>query len=57
MGEEQKKFQNNYWSDKNQESFFRHNTALELIGSSNNILDLGCGDGLLLEKLTKRRRY
>jgi len=45
-----KVFENNRWQADDQQFEFRHKKALEMIDHG-KVLDLGCGDGLLLEKL------
>ncbi len=47
------KFENKRWEKKNQGLNFMHRKALELIDSG-EVLDLGCGDGFLLEKLEEK---
>lgn len=47
---ETKKFEDTRWSQKDQKLVFRHAVTMELI-EYGKILDLGCGDGLLLELL------
>lgn len=50
-----KDFENKRWDSENQKKSFRHKTAIEMITAVPNkemsILDLGCGDGLLLSLL------
>ncbi|MEK7609652.1 MAG: methionine biosynthesis protein MetW [Patescibacteria group bacterium] len=45
-----KNFENKRWSDNDQKLEFRHRATLEMIGFG-KVLDLGCGDGLLLSML------
>jgi len=45
-------FENNRWRTNEQQLGFRHRKALEMIDCG-KVLDLGCGDGLLLESLKK----
>jgi methionine biosynthesis protein MetW len=47
-----KAFEDSRWSTTPQKVVFRHVSALELI-SENDVLDVGCGDGLFLEMLTR----
>jgi methionine biosynthesis protein MetW len=42
-----KQFENNRWTNEDQKLCFRHRAALDLVRSG-TVLDLGCGDGLLL---------
>ena len=46
-------FENNRWRNEDQKLTFRHKTALEMIDSG-TVLDLGCGDGLLLSLLKEK---
>lgn len=50
---DQKKFENKHWENTDQKLEFRHNAILGMIGSG-KVLDIGCGDGLLLGELKKR---
>jgi len=47
------KFENTYWTNKDQSLVFRHQAALSLINEG-PVLDLGCGDGLFLKILKQR---
>lgn len=47
------KFENNRWAEGPQARVFRHDACLELI-KEGTVLDLGCGDGLLLSLLSKK---
>lgn len=49
-----KSFENKRWQGREQIMEFRHKAALDLI-KSGPVLDLGCGDGLLLDLLKKRK--
>lgn len=53
-----KNFENKRWEGENQKISFRHKTAFKMITSIPNkemsVLDLGCGDGLLLSLLKER---
>ena len=51
MGTEQ--FENLRWSSRNSELGFNHESALEMI-EGGSVLDLGCGDGILLDSLKLR---
>jgi methionine biosynthesis protein MetW len=46
-------FENNRWRSGGQKIVFRHRACLELIASG-TVLDLGCGDGLLLSLLKEK---
>ncbi|PIS38646.1 MAG: hypothetical protein COT34_02605 [Candidatus Nealsonbacteria bacterium CG08_land_8_20_14_0_20_43_11] len=46
-------FENKKWRNKNQKMNFRLSAALAMI-KGGSVLDLGCGDGLLLSKLRER---
>lgn len=48
-----KNFENNRWENIDQKGFFRHSAILELV-KEKNILDIGCGDGLLLISLREK---
>ncbi|PCI30383.1 hypothetical protein COB55_00240 [Candidatus Wolfebacteria bacterium] len=41
-------FENKRWREKSQNPEFRHTATLDMVGSG-NVLDVGCGDGLLLD--------
>lgn len=43
-------FENNRWKSGNQKVVFRHRAALEFV-EKGSVLDLGCGDGMLLTML------
>lgn len=47
-------FENLRWSNRNSQLGFNHESALEMIGGG-SVLDLGCGDGMLLDSLKLRR--
>lgn len=48
-------FENHRWSNEDQKLEFRHRATLSLVDSdSGTVLDLGCGDGLLLSLLQKK---
>jgi methionine biosynthesis protein MetW len=47
-----KAFEDSRWTTTPQRVVFRHVSALELI-TENEVLDIGCGDGLFLEMLTR----
>lgn len=46
-------FENNRWNGGDQEEVYRHGAILSLI-EEDKILDYGCGDGFLLEKLADK---
>jgi len=46
-------FENNRWKKSDQAVVFRHDAVLRMIDGG-SVLDLGCGDGLLLSLLRKR---
>lgn len=46
-------FENARWAQKPQKPEFRHRAALSLV-SEGPVLDIGCGDGLLLSMLTEK---
>ena len=46
-------FENHRWSTTPQKKEFRHNMAVELT-SEGKVLDVGCGDGLLLQMLSEQ---
>jgi len=48
-----KNFENNRWTNINQKGFFRHSSILGLV-KEKNVLDIGCGDGLLLIALREK---
>lgn len=49
-----KKFENKRWLENDQVIVFRHTKTLEMIYAGQNVLDIGCGDGLLLGALIKK---
>jgi methionine biosynthesis protein MetW len=49
-----KDFENARWRGGDQPLVFRHVQALQMTEKDRNILDVGCGDGLLLEALSKK---
>lgn len=49
-----KQFEDARWKTLDQPIEFRHHAAVELIKEGGSVLDLGCGDGLLLEMLGDR---
>lgn len=53
-----KDFENKRWGNENQKISFRHKTAFEMITAifdkEISVLDLGCGDGLLLSLLEEK---
>jgi methionine biosynthesis protein MetW len=51
-----KNFENQYWERNNQKFVFRHKAAVKFINDG-RILDLGCGDGLFLDILKKKKVY
>ncbi len=46
-------FENKRWSEKPQKMQFRHTAALEMV-EQGSVLDVGCGDGLLLRLLVQK---
>lgn len=46
-----KAFENNRWISRAQPRVFRHTETLQLLSGCETVLDLGCGDGLLLKDL------
>lgn len=48
-----KNFENNRWSREDQKVCFRHKATLSLV-TEGTVLDLGCGDGLLLSLLKEK---
>ena len=53
MTKDVKNFEDQRWARDDQDLGFRHRTALELINQG-PVLDLGCGDGLLLSRLNEK---
>ncbi len=49
-----KNFENKRWGKGDQAFVFRHAKALEMIEKGQKVLDIGCGDGLLLSALAKK---
>lgn len=49
-----KEFEDARWKGGDQALVFRHVQALQMIEKERKILDVGCGDGLLLEALSKK---
>ncbi len=49
-----KNFENKRWGESDQAFVFRHAKALEMIEKGQKVLDIGCGDGLLLSALAKK---
>lgn len=49
-----KEFENKRWHEHNQALAFRHAKTLEIIKEEQSVLDVGCGDGLLMEALIKK---
>ncbi len=49
-----KNFENKRWGEGDQAFVFRHAKALEMIEKGQKVLDIGCGDGLLLSALAKK---
>src|SRR3989344_7979465 len=50
-----KEFENKRWTRGEQKIFFRHRAAVDLVERSQKVLDLGCGDGLLLSLLRDKK--
>jgi methionine biosynthesis protein MetW len=48
-----KEFEDRRWRGNNQVLVFRHTEALGMVSKEQKVLDIGCGDGLLLSALAK----
>ena len=49
-----KEFENKRWREGSQAFVFRHQKALEMVEKRQNVLDIACGDGLLLSALSQK---
>jgi len=49
-----KEFENKRWRKSNQAIVFRHAKTIEMIEKGQKVLDIGCGDGLLLSALAQK---
>lgn len=49
-----KEFENKRWREGDQTLQFRHVRAIELVEKGQKVLDIACGDGLLLSALAKK---
>lgn len=49
-----KEFENKRWKDGDQSFVFRHSQALEMVEKGQRVLDIACGDGLLLSMLVQK---
>lgn len=49
-----KEFENKRWREGDQSFMFRHTQAIEMIEKGQRVLDVACGDGLLMSALKKK---
>lgn len=49
-----KEFENKRWIDGDQAFVFRHAQAIEMVEKGQRVLDIACGDGLLLSTLAQK---
>ena len=49
-----KEFENKRWREGDQAFVFRHAKALEMVEKGQKVLDIACGDGLLLSALSQK---
>lgn len=49
-----KEFENKRWRDGDQAFVFRHAQTLEMVEKGQKVLDIACGDGLLMSALKKK---
>lgn len=49
-----KDFENDRWKEGDQAFVFRHEKAIEMISEGQKVLDIACGDGLLMSTLKKK---
>lgn len=47
-------FENKRWNGSDQRLVFRHTEAIGMVESGEKVLDIGCGDGLLLRALSQK---
>lgn len=51
---EVKEFENKRWKEGDQKLVFRHTQTVEMVEKGQNVLDIACGDGLLLKNLSQK---